>query len=105
MTESENFDIISEDPDYHFNFPDPGEGVGGGSLIGFDNVDFGYPGGKLLFRELNFGITMETRVAIVGENGAGKTTLLKLISGDLDCVKGKIDRSSKVKRIRLHRRL
>ena len=33
------------------------------------DVDFGYPGGPTLFRNLNFGIDMESRFAMVGPNG------------------------------------
>ena len=36
-----------------------------------------------LYKDLNFGIDCDSRVALVGPNGAGKSTLLKLITGDL----------------------
>lgn len=55
------------------------------SLIIAD-VDFGYPGQPLLFKKVNFGIDMQSRVAIVGPNGVGKSTLLKLLVGDLNAV-------------------
>ena len=47
------------------------------------DTDFGYPGQPNLFKSVNFGIDMESRVAIVGPNGVGKSTLIKLLTGDL----------------------
>jgi ATP-binding cassette subfamily F protein 3 len=38
-------------------------------------------GPKLLFEELNWMITPQDRVGLVGANGSGKTTLLKVLSG------------------------
>lgn len=37
--------------------------------------------GKTLFKNLNFEVKIEDRVAIVGKNGNGKTTLLNVIAG------------------------
>ena len=37
----------------------------------------------LIYDNLEFGIDLDTRVALVGPNGAGKTTLLKLIAGEV----------------------
>ena len=36
-----------------------------------------------MYRNIDFGVDLETRVALVGPNGAGKSTLLKLIDGDV----------------------
>ena len=41
------------------------------------------PDKPLVYRNIDFGIDLETRVALVGPNGAGKSTLLKLIDGDV----------------------
>ncbi len=38
-------------------------------------------GGKILFEELNWLVTPEARVGLVGANGTGKTTLLKVLAG------------------------
>src|SRR5579864_3135339 len=38
-------------------------------------------GGKILFEELNWLITPQDRVGLVGANGTGKTTLLKVLAG------------------------
>ena len=37
----------------------------------------------MIYKNLEFGIDLDTRVALVGPNGAGKTTLLKLIAGEV----------------------
>uniref|UniRef100_A0A8C5SN01 ATP binding cassette subfamily F member 1 n=1 Tax=Laticauda laticaudata TaxID=8630 RepID=A0A8C5SN01_LATLA len=46
-------------------------------------VDFSYEGQKPLFKNLDFGIDMESRICIVGPNGVGKSTLLLLLTGKL----------------------
>ena len=38
-------------------------------------------GPKLLFEDLNWMITPQDRVGLVGANGSGKTTLLKILAG------------------------
>ena len=60
-------ELIEEDPEYIFRFP-AAEPVSP-PILGFMDVDFGYPGGPMLFRNLNFGIDMESRFAMVGPNG------------------------------------
>ena len=60
-------ELIEEDPEYIFKFP-AAEPVSP-PILGFMDVDFGYPGGPTLFRNLNFGIDMESRFAMVGPNG------------------------------------
>lgn len=59
--------------------------------IVIEDLWFRYPGMRLLYRKLSFIITSGERFLIVGENGAGKSTLLKLIMGQLDPERGKID--------------
>ena len=41
------------------------------------------PDKPLVYHNIDFGVDLETRVALVGPNGAGKSTLLKLIDGDV----------------------
>ncbi len=60
-------ELIEEDPEYIFRFP--GAEPVSPPILGFMDVDFGYPGGPTLFRNLNFGIDMESRFAMVGPNG------------------------------------
>ena len=58
-------------------------------LIQINNVSFGYPGSKLLFSNVEFGVTSKSRIVLLGENGNGKTTLVKLMLGDLEPTEGK----------------
>lgn len=53
-------------------------------------VNFNFPGQKPLFIEADFGIDMNSRVAIVGPNGVGKSTFLKLLVGDLEPCTGEV---------------
>ena len=36
-----------------------------------------------ILKIMNFGIDLESRIALVGPNGAGKSTLLKLLDGEV----------------------
>lgn len=60
----------------------------------FIDVSFSYSGKKedYLYKNLNFGVDCDSRIALVGPNGAGKSTLLKLMVGDLSPVEGTINR-------------
>jgi ATP-binding cassette subfamily F protein 1 len=66
-------------------------------LINAD-VGFAYDGQKPLFKNLEFGIDMESRVAIVGPNGVGKSTFLKLLMGDLTPQEGEVKRNHRLVR-------
>lgn len=48
-------------------------------MLAVDKVSFGYPSRPLLFKNVDFGLNMDSRVALVGANGTGKSTLLKLM--------------------------
>lgn len=78
-----------------FAFPDP-ETIPPPMLM-FQEVAFGYPGCEILFRNVDFGLDCDSRVALVGPNGAGKTTLLKLITGDLAPVEGNVRPHTKLR--------
>ena len=71
-----------------FRFPSPSSNISP-PILAFTDVSFNYPNGPELFRNLNFGIDLESKVAIVGANGAGKSTLLKLMNGELEPTSGK----------------
>ena len=65
----------------HFEFPAPTE-LSTHSLMQLNDVSFQYPGREDFgLKDLNIGIDMGSRVAIVGPNGAGKTTLMNLLAG------------------------
>ena len=54
------------------------------------DISFGYPGCEILYSGVDFGVDLDSRVALVGPNGAGKSTLLKLMTGDLMPVHGDV---------------
>ncbi|CAL9030493.1 unnamed protein product [Prunus brigantina] len=89
-------DEIVNDPDYKFEFPTPDDRPGP-PIISFSDASFGYPGGPVLFKNLNFGIDLDSRIAMVGPNGIGKSTILKLIAGELQPISGTVFRSAKVR--------
>jgi ATPase subunit of ABC transporter with duplicated ATPase domains len=55
-----------------------------------------------IYDNLDFGIDLDTRIALVGPNGAGKSTLLKLLTGDVMPTDGLIRRHSHCKIGRYH---
>jgi ATP-binding cassette subfamily F protein 1 len=62
------------------------------------DVNFRY-GEKLpwLFRGVNFGLDMDSRVCIVGPNGSGKSTIIKLITGELNPPEGEVKRNPRLR--------
>merc|ERR1712226_1802664 len=58
-----------------------------------------------IYRDLEFGMDLDTKLALVGPNGAGKSTLLKLIAGELHPTEGMIRRHNHLKFGRYHQHL
>lgn len=66
------------------NFYFPSCGTIPPPVIMVQNVSFRYTdSGPWIYKNLEFGIDLDTRLALVGPNGAGKSTLLKLLYGDV----------------------
>ncbi|CAL8401465.1 ATP-binding cassette sub-family F member 2 [Gadus morhua] len=75
-------------------------------VIMVQNVSFRYSDNSPhIYKNLEFGIDLDTRVALVGPNGAGKSTLLKLLMGELLPTDGMIRKNSHVKIGRYHQHL
>lgn len=68
-------------------------------VLSFDEVAFSYSGKPEdnLYDSLDFGVDMDSRIALVGPNGIGKSTLLKLMTGSLSSTGGTISRHSHLK--------
>lgn len=62
------------------------------------NVNFRYgPHLPWLFRGLNFGLDMSSRVCIVGPNGSGKSTIIKLITEEVKPPEGEVKRNPRLR--------
>mmetsp|Transcript_20329 Transcript_20329/g.58938 ORF Transcript_20329/g.58938 Transcript_20329/m.58938 type:complete len:622 (-) Transcript_20329:227-2092(-) len=60
------------------------------------DASFGYTEERILYKDLNFGVDCDSRIAIVGPNGAGKSTFLKLLDGSLQPTEGFVRRHAKL---------
>jgi ATP-binding cassette subfamily F protein 2 len=59
-----------EEKPLNFKFNDPGHLPP--PVLAFHDVSFGYPGCDPLYTNVNFGVDLDSRVALVGPNGAGE---------------------------------
>lgn len=68
-------------------------------VLQFNKVSFGYSKEKpyQIYKDLDFGLDLDSRIALVGPNGAGKSTLLKLIADALVPTEGIIRRHAHLK--------
>jgi len=75
-------------------------------VIMVQNVSFRYNDSTpYIYKNLEFGLDLDSRLALVGPNGAGKSTLLKLIYGDLIPTEGMVRRNNHLKMGRYHQHL
>ncbi|PFH36268.1 ATP-binding cassette sub-family F member 1 [Besnoitia besnoiti] len=114
-------DMVAEDPSLHFNFKEPETCAP--PLLQAEEVWFSYPAaqketlaegeeaeaalaesaaataaqGKLIVRNLNLNVDMESRIALCGVNGSGKSTILKLLVGSEQPTKGMVHRNGKLR--------
>jgi len=66
-------------------------------LLQLDNVTFGYSEDKILLRNVNFDVTLDSRIALIGSNGAGKSTLIKLLINQLSPLSGDAKRNPRLR--------
>ncbi|KAG0171420.1 hypothetical protein DFQ28_004943 [Apophysomyces sp. BC1034] len=68
-------------------------------VLAFEAVVFSYSGDLInpLYKNIELGVDMDSRVALVGPNGAGKSTLLKLMGGELVPNGGRVQRHTSLK--------
>lgn len=75
-------------------------------VIMVQNVSFRYKDdGPLIYKNLEFGIDLDSRIALVGPNGAGKSTLLKLLCAEVVPSDGLIRTHSHLRIARYHQHL
>lgn len=68
-------------------------------VLTFNHVHFSYNGTEKeeIYHDVDFGIDLDSRVALVGPNGAGKSTLVKLMVGEILPTKGMVRRHHKLR--------
>ena len=66
-------------------------------ILQMQDVSFGYDPNKLLFKNVNLDVQMDSRIAFCGGNGTGKTTLLKLIMEQITPLEGYINKNGRLR--------
>uniref|UniRef100_A0A7N0RCU9 ABC transporter domain-containing protein n=1 Tax=Kalanchoe fedtschenkoi TaxID=63787 RepID=A0A7N0RCU9_KALFE len=94
---------VSRDRVLTFRFTDVGKLPP--PVLQFVEVSFGYTPEHLIYKNIEFGVDLDSRVALVGPNGAGKSTLLKLMTGDLRPSEGMVRRHNHLKIAQFHQHL
>merc|ERR1712038_1718969 len=75
-------------------------------VVMVQNVSFRYNDQTpWIYKNLEFGLDLDSRLALVGPNGAGKSTLLKLIYGELSPTEGMVRKNNHLKIGRYHQHL
>ncbi|KAK4337104.1 hypothetical protein RND71_043854 [Anisodus tanguticus] len=97
-------DKVSNEKTVSFYFPSCGKIPP--PVIMVQNISFRYNDKTpWIYKNLEFGVDLDTRLALVGPNGAGKSTLLKLLTGDLIPQEGIIRTHTHLKIARYHQHL
>ncbi|KAH7559248.1 hypothetical protein BM1_04185 [Bipolaris maydis] len=79
----------------HFKFPEM-EKLSP-PIIQMSGVTFGYTPDKILLKNVDLDVQLDSRIGIVGPNGAGKTTALKLLIGALQPTTGIISQNPRLR--------
>ncbi|VDD81773.1 unnamed protein product [Mesocestoides corti] len=79
--------LIAKPKEYVVKFHFPNPPPLSPPVLGLFNCTFAYPGQRPLFKNVNFGVDLQTRISIVGPNGVGKSTFIKLLTGELTPVR------------------
>ncbi|XP_074654259.1 ATP-binding cassette sub-family F member 1-like [Tubulanus polymorphus] len=95
--EDKKTELLEKPKDYVVKFTFPNPPPLNPPILGAHSVNFNYGGQPQLFKNLDFGIDMESRIAIVGPNGVGKSTFLKLLTGIIEPVEGEIRKNHKLR--------
>ncbi|XP_061764323.1 ATP-binding cassette sub-family F member 1 [Nerophis ophidion] len=90
-------ELLKRPKEYTVKFTFPNPPPLSPPILGLHSVDFSYDSQKHLFKNVDFGIDMESRICIVGPNGVGKSTLLLLLTGKLTPTKGEMRKNHRLK--------
>ncbi|KAJ7171742.1 P-loop containing nucleoside triphosphate hydrolase protein [Mycena crocata] len=66
-------------------------------LLQMNEVTFGYTHEKIILKNVNIDVGLDSRIAIVGANGAGKSTLIKILTGELNPFNGQVNRNGRLR--------
>ncbi|KAJ7630395.1 P-loop containing nucleoside triphosphate hydrolase protein [Roridomyces roridus] len=66
-------------------------------LLQMNEVTFGYTPEKVILKDVNIDVGLDSRIAIVGANGAGKSTLIKILTGELNPMAGHVTRNGRLR--------
>ena len=66
-------------------------------ILQMNEVTFGYDPKKIIIRDINIDLRMDSRVAVVGPNGAGKSTMLKLLTDQVQALTGEVHRNGRLR--------
>ncbi len=78
-----------------FKFPDPDKLSP--PILQMQGVSFGYTPDKIILKDVDMDIQMDSRMAFCGGNGTGKTTLLKLLMESLTPTSGMVSRNGRLR--------
>lgn len=78
-----------------FKFPDPDSLSP--PILQMHEVTFGYTPEKILLKNVELDVQMNSRIAFCGGNGTGKTTLLKMLLGQLAPLQGHITKNGRLR--------
>eukprot|EP00249_Psilotum_nudum_P023106 c28752_g1_i1 orf=683-2476(-) len=74
-------------------------------VLQFVEVTFGYTPDHIIYENIDFGVDLDSRIALVGPNGAGKSTLLKLMTGNLVPLDGMVRKHNHLRIAQFHQHL
>ncbi|EDO34786.1 predicted protein [Nematostella vectensis] len=90
-------ELLKKPKEYVVKFSFPNPPPLNPPILGLKDVVFGYPDQPILFKNIDFGVDMNSRIALVGNNGVGKTTFLKLLCGNLNPLQGELIRNHRLR--------
>ena len=74
-------------------------------VLQFVEGTFGYTPDNLIYKNIDFRVDLDSRIALVGPNGTKKSTLLKLMTGDLVPIDGMVRRHNHLRIAQFHQHL
>ena len=60
-----------------------------------DEATFGYTPAKIILKNVNIDVQLDSRIAVIGPNGADKSTLIKLLTGALQPMSGSANHNAR----------